>query len=94
MRVIGKAAITPFSRIHPDALAPLLHWYHLAKRAAWANLVDVRKDFPHADGVERLTIFNIAGNKYRLITAIKYRWNVVYVRQILTHAEYNKDNWK
>jgi mRNA interferase HigB len=94
VRIIGKAAITTFSRSHPDALAPLLRWYHVAKRAAWESLADVRNDFPHADSVEQLTIFNIAGNKYRLIAAIKYRWQVIYVRQILTHADYAKDKWK
>jgi mRNA interferase HigB len=94
VRVISKAAITAFSRSHPDALAPLLRWYYVAKRATWTNLAHVREDFPDADSVEVFTVFNIAGNKYRLITAIKYRWQVVYVRQILTHVEYNKDKWK
>ena len=94
MRVISKAAITTFSQSHSDALAPLLRWYYVAKRATWTNLANVREDFPHADNVEHFTVFNIAGNKYRLITAIKYRWRVIYVRQILTHVEYDKDNWK
>jgi mRNA interferase HigB len=94
VRVISKAVITTFSQSHSDALAPLLRWYYVAKRAAWTNLANVREDFPHADSVEHFTVFNIAGNKYRLISAIKYRWHVVYVRQILTHVEYNKDKWK
>jgi mRNA interferase HigB len=94
VRVISKAAITAFSQSHPDALAPLLHWYYVAKRATWTNLAKVREDFPHADSVEHFTVFNIGGNKYRLISAIKYGWRVVYVRQILTHVEYDKDNWK
>jgi mRNA interferase HigB len=56
--------------------------------------VETRRDFPHADPVGVFTVFNIGGNNFRLIAAIKYRWQVVYVRHILTHAEYAKDKWK
>jgi mRNA interferase HigB len=77
-----------------NALEPLLHWYHVAKRAHWTSLAEVRKDFRHADVVGVFTVFNIAGNKYRLIATIKYRWRVVYIRNILTHVEYDKEKWK
>jgi mRNA interferase HigB len=56
--------------------------------------VDVREDFRHADAVGVFTVFNIGGNKYRLVTVIKYRWQVIYVRHVLTHAEYSKEKWK
>ncbi len=94
MRIVSKRAITEFVEGHPDALEPLLHWYQVAKRAVWQTLVDVRRDFAHADAVGVFTVFNIAGNKYRMITAIKYRWQVIYLRNILTHAEYNRGKWK
>jgi mRNA interferase HigB len=94
VRIISKAAITKFAIVHPDALAPLMHWYAIAKRAQWQNLSEVRQDFPHADAVGVFTVFNIGGNKYRLITVIKYRWQVIYIRQILTHSEYSKEKWK
>lgn len=94
MRIISKAAITQFSEKHPDALEALLHWYHVTKRAAWANLAETRKDFPHADPVGRFTVFNIGGNKYRLVATINFRWQVVYIRHILTHPEYSKEKWK
>jgi mRNA interferase HigB len=94
VRVIIKAAITEFARDHEDALVPLMHWYLVAKRARWQSLVDVRQDFRHADAVELFTVFNIGGNKYRLVTAIKYRWQVIYVRHVLTHSEYSKEKWK
>ena len=71
-----------------------MHWYHVTKRAQWRNLAGVREDFRHADIVDGYTVFNIAGNKYRLIAAIKYPWQVVYIRQILTHGDYNKEKWK
>ena len=94
VRIISKAAITEFSKTHQDALEPLLHWHRITKRAAWRYLADVRADFPHADAVGTLTVFNIRGNKYRLISGIKYRWQIVYIRHILTHAEYDKGKWK
>ena len=94
MRIISKAAISRFCETHGDALEPLLHWHAVAKRANWKHLPDVRTDFPHADAVDVFTIFNIAGNKYRLVTAIKYRWQIVYIRSILTHREYDKGQWK
>ncbi|MGA9623959.1 MAG: type II toxin-antitoxin system HigB family toxin [Bryobacteraceae bacterium] len=72
----------------------LLHWYGVTKRAAWRHLVDVRADFPHADAVDIFTVFNISGNKYRLVSAIKYRWRIVYIRHILMHAEYDEGKWK
>ena len=94
VRIISKAAIIEFVRNHKDALEPLMQWYLVAKRARWQSLVDVRGDFRHADAVELFTVFNIGGNKYRLVTVIKYRWQVIYVRHVLTHSEYSKEKWK
>ena len=71
-----------------------MHWYLVTKRAKWKNLADARCDFPHADLVGMFTVFNIGGNKYRLISAIKYRWQIVYIRRVLTHREYDKEKWK
>ena len=94
MRIISKAAISAFSRTYKNALEPLLHWHGIARRAAWKHLADVRADFPHADAVDVFTVFNISGNKYRLVSVIKYRWQIVYIRHILTHAEYDKGRWR
>lgn len=94
MRILSKAAISAFSRRHPDALESLLHWFTVTKRATWEHLAGVRADFPHADAVDGFTVFNIGGNKYRLVAVIKYRWQMVYIRHILTHAEYDRGNWK
>jgi mRNA interferase HigB len=94
VRIISKAAIAEFSQTHRDALESLLHWHGITKRAAWRNLADVRADFAHADAVGIFTVFNVSGNKYRLISLIKYRWQIVYIRNILTHPEYDKGKWK
>ena len=94
MRVISKAAIRQFSKRYPSSLEPLLRWYQIAKRAEWRSTADLKADFGHADFVGKYTIFNIAGNKYRLIAIVKYEWQIVYVRNVLTHAEYDKGDWK
>jgi mRNA interferase HigB len=94
VRIISKAAIREFTAKRPDAVEPLMHWRHVAKRARWKNITDVRLDFPHADAVGIFTVFNIAGNKYRLSTVIKYLWRVVYIRAILTHEECSREKWK
>ncbi len=55
---------------HDDAEPSLINWYRITKSATWKPLVDTRKSFPHADSVGRRTIFNISGNKYRLIARV------------------------
>ena len=94
MKIIGKTAITEFSSTHKDAVEPLLHWLGVTRRAAWRHIADVHADFPHADAVDTFTIFNIGGNRYRLVSVIKYRWQIVYIRHVLTHAEYVGGKWK
>jgi mRNA interferase HigB len=92
--VISKTALKEFATDHADALEPLLRWHGIARKAAWQNLADVRQRFPHADNVDKFTVFNIGGTKYRLITVIKYQHQIIYIRGILTHAEYSKGKWK
>lgn len=75
-------------------IEPLDYWYRVSRRASWQSLAGVRLDFPYADPMGKYTVFNIGGNRYRLIATLKYRWQVVYIRHILTHAEYDKGAWK
>jgi mRNA interferase HigB len=60
----------------------------------WRSLEDVRKIFPAADGVGRFVVFNIKGNRFRLIVEINYLTSRVYIRHVLTHAAYDKEGWK
>ena len=90
VRIISKAAITEFTKTHQDALESLLHWHGVTKRAAWRHLVDVRADFPHADAVDLFTVFNIGGNKFRIAALVHYRAQIVYIKRIGTHEEYDK----
>ena len=66
-----------------------MHWYHVTKRAHWLNLTQVREDFKHADVAGPFTIFNIAGNKYRLLAEIFHHHQVLLVRGVYTHKEYD-----
>ncbi len=94
MHIISKPRLREFWTQHSDAEIPLLNWYKQTGKADWKNLAETRELFPHADSIGECTIFNIGGNKYRLITKINYKKKIVYVRFVLTHFEYDKDKWK
>ena len=95
MRVISKGRLIGFLERYPDADSALRSWLTITLKANWKSLVDVRRDFPHADLVGRhCTVFNIRGGKYRLVTHIDFRCRLVFVRSFLTHADYDKGDWK
>src|SRR6266852_5545230 len=73
---------------HGDLGAPLDAWYRIAKKAEWKNLMEARRELPTADAVGKFTVFNIKGNAYRLITEVNYRTGRIFLRHVLTHAEY------
>jgi mRNA interferase HigB len=98
MRVIATQRIAEWSRRFPDAASALAAWLQVTLAARWQTIADVRRDFPHADGVavgsgRTATVFNIRGNRYRLITAIHYRGSRVYTMRFLSHADYDKRRW-
>jgi mRNA interferase HigB len=76
------------------AKPPLDAWYRIAKKAEWRNLMEVRRELPTADAAGKFTVFNIKGNAYRPITEINYRTGRIFLRLVLTHAEYSKGAWK
>jgi mRNA interferase HigB len=94
VHVISRKALKEAAGRHPDVEASLETWYRTAKKAQWKSLTDVRKTYPHADLVGTCTVFNIKGNEYRLIVRINYRTGRVFIRHILTHAEYDRGSWK
>ena len=82
MRIIKRSTLAAYGQRNPQAETGLLGWHKLAKKSRWTCLPDVRATFPHADGVtvasgRSVVVFNIAGNKYRLITAIHYNRQLV-----------------
>ena len=91
MRVISRKPLREFAIKHPPAKAPLDAWFAETCRADWASFADVRAAYRHADVVAgNRVIFNIGGNKYRLIAKVAYRCRTIYVRFVGTHAEYDK----
>jgi len=99
MRIITRKRLREFAARYTDAAVPLAAWAKVVQAARWRNLDQVRLVYPHADNVSvysgrEATVFNIKGNHYRLITAIHYDRQRVFVMRFLTHAEYNKDRWK
>lgn len=94
MRIIAKPALQNFWALNRDAETPLLNWYKQSKIANWKNLAEVKETFSNADLVGECIVFNIGGNKYRLITKINFRAKIIYIRFVLTHKEYDQDKWK
>ena len=98
MRVISKARLKGFweSPDHEDAKGPLRAWYtHVnSKTVSWQSWGDVKASFASASIVGDCVVFNIGGNKYRLIAAVHYNTQIVYAMLFMTHAQYDKDKWK
>jgi mRNA interferase HigB len=94
MKIISKRALVEFGGEHSKAKAPLLNWYTVVKGSAWENFSDVLKTFRHADLYRDCVIFDVGGNKYRLIVKVRYRTRRVYIRFVLTHSDYDKNSWK
>ncbi|MBL8863925.1 MAG: type II toxin-antitoxin system HigB family toxin [Gemmataceae bacterium] len=94
MHVISKKKLREFWEVHPKARSPLEAWYQITRHAEWTSFAEVRKTFPAADQVGKFSVFDIGGNKYRLIAAIHFNRSKLYVRHVLTHAEYDNDDWK
>jgi len=94
MRIITRKRIVDFSKNHPDCANALDSWYRIVKHATITNFAELRAIFPSADQVDGLTVFNIGGNKVRLIAAIHYNIQRIYIRHVLTHSEYDKNKWK
>jgi mRNA interferase HigB len=93
LHVISRKKLLDAAHIHADLTAPLDAWYRVAKKAEWKNLAEVRRVFPSADPVGAFTVFNVKGNAYRLITEINYRTGRIFLRYVLTHAEYTRGAW-
>lgn len=91
MVIISKTILRDFGASHPDAINALNNWYDIVKEADWANLADVRRTFNSIDyvGNDRF-VFNIKGNKFRLIAMIFFGIRTVFIRFIGTHVQYDQ----
>jgi mRNA interferase HigB len=94
MRLIAISRLRQAASQYPDVTEQIEDWYQVVKASLWENLSDVRQTYRSADLVGNFTVFNIKGNHYRLIVSINYPKQTVFFKYFLTHAEYDKDNWK
>ncbi len=94
MRIISRKALTDFWEKHPDSEMPLRVWFKILKVSTYASFNDLRRTFRTADKVKDKVVFNIGGNKYRLVAVIHFNYGTIYVRHIMTHQEYDQQRWK
>lgn len=91
MRVIALSTLKTFWEKHPDAELPLRSWYAEASRAKWKTSADIKAAYRSASFVaNRRVVFNIKGNDYRLVVAVKYGIGLMYIRFVGTHGQYDK----
>jgi mRNA interferase HigB len=100
MRVISKTRLKEFWEEHRDAERELMKWYRIADRARWKNPAEVKEsfgvrvDFVKVKSGRTVAVFDVVNNRYRLVAAIHYDFPRVFVLRIMTHAEYDQDDWK
>lgn len=94
MHIITHRRIVAAQQAHPQSASALELWYRLCKKADWRNFAELRALFPSTDKVGDLFVFDIGGNKLRLIAAIHFYTRQVFIRAVLTHKEYDQGGWK
>ncbi|WP_028298813.1 type II toxin-antitoxin system HigB family toxin [Olivibacter sitiensis] len=91
MRIIAKKILREFWAIYPDCEQQLKSWYREANRSIWKNLNELKQDYPSVSILnDNRVCFNIKGNNYRLIVRINFDYQMMWIRFIGTHAEYDK----
>ena len=94
MHIITRSRLLESAEKHPDCSTALESWYRIVKHTDFNSFTELRQTFPSADIVGNLTVFNIGGNKARLIVAIHYNTHRIYIRHVLTHKEYDRTSWR
>lgn len=94
VHVITRKRLREFAARHKDAAEPLSVWHAIVSTTDFGSFAELKRVFGSVDKVGKFTVFDVGGNKYRLIAAIHYNRRKVYIRHVLTHAEYDRDKWK
>jgi mRNA interferase HigB len=90
-RIITERRLREFWETYPDAEKPLKAWRQLMRSKSYAPSHEVRADFPSVDFLkDKVTVFDIGGNKYRLVVTMRYDWEKVFIRHVVTHKEYDR----
>ena len=94
MKLISNKALRDFAELHVDAEVPLQAFRLLIEKGSFRNFAELRATFRGVDKVGERFVFNIGGNKYRLVAAIAFAPQLVWVKAVLTHGDYDKGDWK
>jgi len=94
VRLIAIKNLREAATIYPDVAIVIEDFYQILKAASWQNLEEVKQSFASAEAVGNFTVFNVKGNRYRLILYINYQKQIAFFKYFLTHAHYDKDKWK
>jgi len=94
VHIITRKTLIQFWEKHPESQMALQRWFKIVQKTEFNSFAELRQVFPSADKFDHYIIFNIGGNKYRLITSIHFNRGKVYIRHVLTHAEYDRGDWK
>ncbi|KAB2809856.1 type II toxin-antitoxin system HigB family toxin [Phaeocystidibacter luteus] len=91
MRVIARKTLREFWKTHADSEQSLKSWYRETEKSSWRNINELKRDYPSASILrENRIVYNIKGNKYRLIVKFNFDYQLCWIRFIGTHAEYDK----
>ena len=94
MHVITRKRLNEFAERHPDAKSSLARWYGIMRKTRFQNFAQLRETFLGEKQIKKFTVFNIGGNKVRLVAAVHYNRNKIYIRHVLTHQDYDAGEWK
>jgi mRNA interferase HigB len=94
MHLISAGKLKEAASDYSDAVEIVRNFAKKVELSSWQNLIEVQADYRSAEAVGNFTVFNIKGNRYRLILSIDYEAQIAYFKYFLTHAEYSKDDWK
>lgn len=94
MHIITRRRIIEAEQAHPDCASALRGWYQVMHSATLTNFAELRNTFNSVDKVGRLYVFNIGGNKLRLVASVHFNTGKVFIRAIMAHVEYDKNKWK
>lgn len=94
MKIISNSALRAFAALHPEADEPLQGWRRVIEKNRFGNWAELKATFNTVDKVGELAVFDIGGNKYRLIAYIRFNKQIAYIKAVLTHQDYDKGAWK
>lgn len=94
MKIISNSALRQFSELHPQALGPMQAWRRVVEKNQFPNWMALKQSFNSVDKVGELAVFDIGGNKYRLVAYVRFERQILYIKAVLTHSQYDKGAWK